>query len=162
MEIDHTIKNQLLWSHYASSHTGACFVFDQLKLYESLKDFSEMHDVVYCESDEELPRSQSARHKSSWWEYERELRFILTAEAYINPSVKVIKNGFLVKYPLKALMGIYFGCRTSEFDRHEFFRVLTQARQSQDLSGHSIQLLNLETSRERFQLRISRIEILKL
>lgn len=162
VEFDDTVKNQLLWSHYASSHAGVCLVFDQLKLYDGLKDFSDMQDVMYCESNQELPKSQSVRHKSSWWEYERELRFVLKEGAFNNSNVKVVKNGFLVKYPLKSLMGIYFGCRTNEFDRHEFIRVLTQARKTQDLAGHSIQLLNLETSKERFQLLISRIEILNL
>jgi hypothetical protein len=105
-------NNILMWSHYASSHTGVCLKF-------SLKNWPEMAEALLpvCYSAQRIPLNitQSdfdnaqlvravnlTKHRS--WSYEKEWRALGKKEgAYDFPPV--------------ALVGIIFGCMTSKADK---------------------------------------------
>lgn len=104
--------NLLLWSHYASNHSGLCFEFDAVKLNELLinvffwenvkafifkviyqDDFPIIHPIN--DSVEERLQKQFLM-KSKAWEYEQEWRILVLDGIRVNeiPS-GVIKNVYL-------------------------------------------------------------------
>jgi len=98
--------NILMWSHYASNHTGIVIAIDML----NDPDFFESpFHIDYCDSYEELNLFSNLKTtveknitiKSSLWKYEEEIRII--KNRYGGHSIKQ-----------DAIKGIYFGCKTPQ------------------------------------------------
>lgn len=119
-----TPLEELLWAHYASSHTGFCIEYDidELIKYEE-QDYKKI-DVQYLDA----PLSVSINHlndsegrssivkimlgvKSKSWEYENEIR-VVTSASGAHP------------YDFRALKAIYFGLRMPEKQKAEMMNVL--------------------------------------
>jgi hypothetical protein len=100
--------NILMWSHYASSHSGICLQFEGNVDIKSI--FQVAYDVKYTD---EYPVIDFTTDPKDWllekglltkakdWEYEREYRIICDA------------NLKKIKFPPESLTGIIFGLKTS-------------------------------------------------
>ncbi|TSK07302.1 MAG: DUF2971 domain-containing protein [Geobacter sp.] len=105
-------ENILLWSHYASSHTGICIQFESnvdtrsvFMLTQNVKytkDFP-IINLVKATDDEKL--SKGLLTKADDWSYEQEYRLILPAQQK------------LVKYPDEALKSVIFGLKTTDHNK---------------------------------------------
>ena len=105
--------NLLMWAHYADSHKGVCLKFDILKDLDSFLvpvkvDYNSQYINFDCLSSSLL---EVLRRKSPDWEYEDEYRIIKTD----HQGLWEIKQNCLV--------GIIFGCRTSEEDKESIKRL---------------------------------------
>lgn len=114
------ILNHLMWSHYASQHSGICFLFKNVQPQQN--PFSYLYQyllpVAYLSKNPKL----NEQHvlflfpfiKSSCWKYEQEYR--LVANSGIKPlSVNDRKLGF----SSKNVSAIYFGYRFMEHENHQ-------------------------------------------
>lgn len=115
-------KNTLMWSHYASKHTGICIGFNQSKLLTSLNlyhagvvDYSgKPYDVICGLGEDELhPAKSICFMKSPDWSYEEEFR-LLHAKLAKTDSESI---GF--KYSPDSIEAIYFGLSSTEEQRNE-------------------------------------------
>ena len=118
--------NTLMWAHYANSHKGILLCYELPNILENDNErVSFFEKVIYSDSFKNLKRDSlgGARlatdllpmvsTKVNLWEYEKEIRLIHynKQEESDYPEIKIKKN-YLKK--------IYFGLRTSEFDRQRF------------------------------------------
>ena len=116
-------ENILMWSHYASNHQGFCLEFDTrfepfkpVKTQTLLKvDYSEKYPRLSINNIPNnlpsIPRNIFGI-KSTHWSYEEEWRM------FASPGGK--------SYPFDplALIGIYFGCKMTDNDKHELAKIL--------------------------------------
>jgi hypothetical protein len=105
----------LMWSHYADSHAGICLEI-ALKTRDPLKqvEYSDVRPHFYFADVREKDRNHARYRKSilstlgtkaSHWSYEKEWRCI----DFGGPGERPMSEA--------ALVGIIFGCRTSEQDK---------------------------------------------
>src|SRR5258708_7791396 len=151
-------NNILMWSHYADSHKGAVFAFDQgvglrselmaakavsyskdVNTAASLEDF-----VAYLTSQRPKPNNEKAFEKSvflksSDWDYEQEWR-ILTKDT--RPDAQLFTDR---PFDPTELAAIYFGCRTPQ----ESKKTITAAAKS---LGTPISFFEMQDERIRFEL----------
>lgn len=120
-----TYKDELLWAHYANSHSGFCIEYDLSTLLEIDKNDSVMYSfpVKYYGTPPQITFNDSigkdvsaiitkiAGTKSSKWSYEKEHRIILD------------QNGHRT-YNYKALKSVYFGIRMSDERKQEIMTCL--------------------------------------
>lgn len=98
LSLSRTYDNLLMWSHYANSHYGFCFGFDNDKILESVnKDldklkepFFEHGDVLYSSSMPKVTTSLANTtakdvifNKSTGWAYEQEYRYVVSSKRKI-------------------------------------------------------------------------------
>ncbi len=118
-----TYLDEILWAHYANSHSGFCIEYDLQKLLSEEKvSKAKAIDVIY---QEKPPNFQALNlsgkyedfvkliggYKSTRWEYEKELRIItqISGSIFYNPE---------------ALVGIYFGLRMPKSEKDKLFKAL--------------------------------------
>jgi hypothetical protein len=95
-------QNDLMWSHYADNHKGACLIFDTEEMSEP---FQKLSAVLYddkfpiIESMDDLSTALLSKRKA--WQYEKEWRVITNISGYL-------------PFNKKALVGIHFGCNTDK------------------------------------------------
>lgn len=119
-------ESNLMWSHYASSHTGFCIEWDSKKInaqkvsYEKNIAKCELIDLIrlnygqISKSDfEDNTLVKSMLIKLEEWRYESEYRFQLSNSMETNIAKKTDKYA-LVRYKQEWIKSIIFGCRTSE------------------------------------------------
>lgn len=112
LSLSKVYDNILMWSHYASNHTGVVIAFD---MSLDLDFFISPLNIKYQDTYKELnyfanPLDTIEKNnsiKSSLWKYEEEIR--------------IIKDKFGL-HPIKrdAVRKIYFGCKTSKLKINEF------------------------------------------
>lgn len=103
-------ENLLLWSHYASSHSGICIGFNAKLLYDIGK-FSSVGPVTYYIDYPIISPFDEGENcyyyqiysKSFHWAYECEFRY-----------VKDDSPNTIIKFPAEAIEEIYMGCMISE------------------------------------------------
>lgn len=109
-------ENTLMWSHYASQHTGVCLVF------KPHMDIS-LLIVKVRYTDEFVPQNYYGEHrkgvlvmlstKSNDWKYEQEYRSINKPGAY--------------SFNQAMLSEVIFGCRTSQDDAYSIMTTIENA-----------------------------------
>lgn len=104
--------HQLMWGHYADSHKGICFVFEEaLGQHKPWLAF-EVHysatrpEVNLTQLRDKTVMRDSLLNKSAVWSYEKELRMV---EWRVPPGYR--------EFPVNSLLGIILGARISEDDR---------------------------------------------
>lgn len=127
-----TPLEELLWAHYAASHTGFCIEFDiDVLINYELNDYSILH-VKYKEGPETITVDDFEEKKflekmfgikSKVWEYEKEIRVITSASGTHN-------------YDFRAVKAIYFGLRMPEIQKKE----LMQKLQGRGINYYQVQL----------------------
>jgi hypothetical protein len=74
-------ENFLMWSHYADSHKGVCLGFDYEMLTKQFTQFDKVEyrkePFVYDLSDVSGSTAKAILTKSTHWEYEEEVRFLM-------------------------------------------------------------------------------------
>ncbi len=86
-----TVKNNLMWSHYANSHTGFCLEYDLHKLDNNSQFLHALYPIIYskkpllsniqaCFYTETTKDMLTIMNKSSDWSYEEEYRLFCPAE----------------------------------------------------------------------------------
>lgn len=147
-----TPLSELLWSHYAYSHTGFCVEYDLKTLnkyrHQNLTELNiqynqqspsiELQDILANSSD--LISQKMFGYKSQSWSYEDEIR-ILTPEYG------------RVDYDYRAVTAIYFGLRMSEPDKNLVM---------QSLQGRNIKYYQITLKNESYELAHKPIEDLFL
>lgn len=154
--IDESIDNQLMWSHYGDSHKGVCLIFSQKKLRQALSDLIDFKHVEYKSDRDSLPETINYFAKSLIWKYEQEIRGVMRNGAAYSNRVEITDAGFLIDFPIKALIGICFGCNTSDFDRQPFYKICAKKIKEGELD--EIMFFKLEKSREKYKLQLSYFE----
>jgi hypothetical protein len=109
--LSRTPLDELMWAHYANSHTGFCIEYDLDRLILEARTMWDVVDVAYHEEPQTLVLEDIASGqdpltilekmvgtKSLRWGNEKEIR-IITTESGAN------------HYAPGALTGVYFGCR---------------------------------------------------
>lgn len=109
--LSRTPLDELMWAHYANSHTGFCIEYALDRLILEARTMWDVVTIVYHEDPQTLILDDIAKAhdtrtilekmvgtKSLLWENEREIR-IITAESGTN------------YYSPSAVTSIYFGCR---------------------------------------------------
>jgi hypothetical protein len=150
---DRSIDNQLMWSHYGDSHKGVCLIFSQERLGEALLDLVDFKPVDYKEKSDPLPEAINYYAKSSIWEYENEIRGVMRKDAAYSNRVEITNSGFLVEFPIKALIGICFGCNTSDVDRQPFYKICAEKIKNRHLD--EMLFLKLEKSKKNYALKLA-------
>lgn len=109
--------NQLLWSHYASNHTGMCLVFEvpqENEIFIRRVKYEDTLPKIEYKNEESLISKgliEITTTKSKNWSYEKEFRQLF-----------LVKNRH-EEYPGK-LVEIIFGCRCSIDDIELVFQIL--------------------------------------
>lgn len=141
-----TLNNQLLWSHYASSHEGLCIEFDLNRCSDNLGMIGTIGEVRYQEErvfpnffrSERLEIVETMINtKPKEWDYEGEYRVIL------NPRPK---SG-CVPFDPKMISRVYAGCRMPPERQAELIRILADRKISPQ-----IELFQMKASDTKFEL----------
>jgi hypothetical protein len=111
---------QLMWAHYASSHTGVCLEFSTRNNVASgalQVKYLDKYPVLNFADNTEIGNILPLVTKSSVWSYEQEYRLIAEEEDHhkANETLKT-KNNFF-QLPNKMLTGIIMGCMIKESDK---------------------------------------------
>ncbi|ONG37020.1 hypothetical protein BKE30_15505 [Alkanindiges hydrocarboniclasticus] len=150
--LSQTPLSELLWSHYAYSHTGFCVEYD-LKIltkyrHQNLTELSiqynqqspsiELQDILANSND--LISQKMFGYKSQAWSYEEEIRIITPEYGRID-------------YDYRAVNAIYFGLRMDAQDKNLIM---------ESLKGRSIKYYQMILKHESYQLAYEPIEDLFL
>jgi hypothetical protein len=109
----------LMWSHYASNHSGICLEFSATN-----GAFSSAFKVEYCDRYPSLDLAEVGMEtllplitKSATWSYEHEFRLIAEERSEaLSPSTLKTENSFL-PLPPGALQAVIVGCMMAASDR---------------------------------------------
>lgn len=108
--------NLLLWAHYADAHHGICLEFDATRSCFPLA-YRVNYQSDHPEVEYPMPRDRSALKqlltKSQDWSYEVEFRSLINPE-HLPPFAN---DGTFADLAADALIGVYFGIRTTEEDK---------------------------------------------
>lgn len=117
-----SIENQLMWAHYASSHTGICVKYriqqDNMWVDKKKTTFCFMDKIRYADkkiSINDITLDDALLLKSSQWQYEHEYRMV-----YFNPapSLKYVPlNGVMIE-------AVYMGINITSKHRDQIKNVL--------------------------------------
>lgn len=142
------LKNRLMWSHYADSHTGFCIEYD----FNSLKDEVLPFPIIYSENRPLMPWKAAIDHspesmkeatialtlglltKDQSWAYENEWRVLLPATNL--PDIKV---------PITA---IYLGAHISPENKAIILEIA---------NNHRIPVEQMKTDRGAYELHAEKI-----
>lgn len=124
--------DQRLWSHYADSSKGLCLVFDKEKLTNNLEINTRSQDsqlrryygddVNYDGNPFEIEiingdfviNEDYYFKKTSDWDYEKEYRLVLCADAGMKDYSSYEKNRYF-RYPIESLVEIILGENYSDY-----------------------------------------------
>ncbi|CED57983.1 putative uncharacterized protein (plasmid) [Aliivibrio wodanis] len=121
-------ENNLMWSHYASSHRGFCIEWDSSIIkaekvsYESdiasfkVIDLIKSHFNIISNDEPARNMWKALRIKLKEWEYESEYRLQLNDQKYYH-VIERNSNFVLVGYEPEWIKSIIFGYRMSEESR---------------------------------------------
>lgn len=157
--------NQLLWSHYAESHSGICVEFETKSKKENPKviedfpitafttpiEYSDRRAIVRL--DENLPRTShealrdATLMKSKIWEYEQEWRFITHAS-----DSRIYRKGELIDIGPKSIKSISFGIRSSQETKNIIKEFLLQ-------KNHAVTTFQISMQNASYDLRRKKISI---
>lgn len=116
------VRNNLMWSHYASWHQGFCIEFDSEKLINDLdlyhhaevdydgKPYDVLSNLLALKEDNLHPTKQICFMKASEWSYEREYRLIHKKLATKE------RQSIPINYEQSTVKAIYFGMNAKESD----------------------------------------------
>ena len=142
--------NMLMWSHYASAHTGICLRFNAaLSLFHAAQKvtYHEERPTVDLVEDYRNPTNELVVKllltKADFWAYEEEWRVI----GHPKSSIKQAGGEGLVPFTPRALDGVILGARTSDADATEVAQWLKRL-------SYPVELLRARPNRDRFCLDI--------
>lgn len=129
----------LMWSHYASQHTGMVMTFRTTNgdLFTEAQEvvYESERPVVDLVGDRENTMEKMLLHKAKYWEYEHEWRVVRTGQPGLHA------------FDPESLVAIVFGARAREDDK----RSIRQAV--------SIAALNVKFGQARFDDKMFRLDI---
>lgn len=114
--------NLLMWSHYSDSHKGICLGFDLRKLYLNFKKYHPaLIKVKYTSKFERIDYYTEKmkaiinwfRIKSDCWDYEKEIRIVLT-----NLKMDSTKQ-ITIPFDTETITSIYLGTNIKPDDENE-------------------------------------------
>jgi len=114
----------LMWSHYSNKHSGICLEFDkeilESRFFCGRVQYSQQYPTFKKFVSELIHIGQESVYKmflltkSKHWKYEKEFRLIEDPS-----SRKDLPGERKYKYPEEALIGVIWGCQTSEEDKEK-------------------------------------------
>jgi len=117
-------RSILMWSHYASNHTGICIQFEVARdvenmLYAFDVEYSEEYPVINWLDKEEYGHGigKVLLRKNKEWEYEREYRIVM-----------VNKAGKCINFKPEAVAAVIFGWRMHENAKNSIERIIAQRK----------------------------------
>lgn len=136
------IDSVLMWSHYASNHTGIAIQFDfrgqtrcdllpiwKVRYQSKRPIIRDLHS-----SNPELPIADALAIKADFWRYEGEWR-----------AMKPNRAGTFIQFDPKIITGIVFGANCSATDQQLARKIC---------EGHSVEFQQMETDFETFALSV--------
>lgn len=125
-------RNTLLWSHYADSHQGCCLeveVTSKLKPLE-VNYSANIPDISRCDIEGILT------HKSKYWGYEKEVRFI---------KEEITLSGHKAKpYIYVRIKSVLLGCRMQKTEVN-FYKSLIHSILGDDVEVRKVKREELDT-----------------
>ncbi|WP_237061609.1 DUF2971 domain-containing protein [Microbulbifer zhoushanensis] len=142
--------DELLWAHYASSHTGFCIEYDLDTLVHFGGTDYFTFDVIYSDrppslSVEDMPSGNSSRnqliqklmgYKSKRWSYEREVRVVTSFSGSQS-------------YDFRAVKSIYFGLNMPDEKRQDIMKAL---------SGRGIRYFEIKLKGNSYEFVVNPVE----
>lgn len=120
-----TVKNNLMWSHYANSHTGFCIEYDLSKMDKESQFLHALYPIIYskkpllsnikaCFYTDLTKDMLTVMNKSSDWSYEEEYRLfcpanfnqdyfmpILPSRIFLGLNIKTKDQDKIIKFARK-------------------------------------------------------------
>lgn len=120
-----TVKNNLMWSHYANSHTGFCIEYDLRKMDKESQFLHALYPIIYskkpllsdikaCFYTDPTKDMLTVMNKSSDWSYEEEYRLfcpanfnqdyfmpILPSRIFLGLNIKTKDQDKIIKFARK-------------------------------------------------------------
>ncbi len=120
---------QLMWAHYASSHTGVCLEFSTRNeiISGALQvKYLDQYPILNFADNTEIGNILPLVTKSSVWSYEQEYRLIAEEEDHqkANETLKT-KNDFFY-LPNGILTGIIMGCMMKDSDKEALKEIVSK------------------------------------
>lgn len=129
-------QSKLMWSHYASNHSGVCI---EIEFKPEQKNYMHPITVQYVEElveerdkrnidSSDLPLFLSAC-KADVWSYEREIRIVLEKEGYEKTTQKIVKTSndskfAYLPFDLINIKRIIFGVNSKKTDALKIIDVM--------------------------------------
>ncbi|QHC85472.1 hypothetical protein AS589_12100 [Empedobacter brevis] len=153
--------NELMWSHYAGSHTGICIKYNlpsSLTTCDGEKDYvTYFKDIEYPSSLKKYSKQSSIKINEAFfvkgksWKYENELRFL-----YYNPNNRDLHISIPIHNSIEA---IYFGAKCSEKDKQTIKNILRDkkciSKKTQLIKGKSQDIIQ-EKDIEFYQMEMDK------
>jgi hypothetical protein len=146
----------LMWSHYASFHSGLCIGIRPAKMRLSPK-MALRWKVKYC--DERLPLEHSkpneiALRKATTWKYEREWRIVMATDDLIRSKRPLPRDhkyyppepGYFLKLQWDAFESVRFGALVNRKKRSAVLKALEASERSH------IDVIQMHRSSDKFEL----------
>lgn len=130
MTLSERPEKMLLWSHYASQHTGFCyqFAYEPFAVKEAcmevkyIHEFPEFRDLIEALKDDDKLSKMSFAFKAVDWAYEKEWRLVWHNKKAIS------KNVVRGEIPQNALMSITLGSYIDDKNREIIIKMATEHR----------------------------------
>ena len=119
--------NFLMWSHYADSHKGVCLGFEYEGMTEHFKQFDKVeykeepfaYDITDCSNS----TAKAILTKSSHWNYEEEIRFIMERSKSKDFNMNSLKEvTFGAKTTARHMLNIHYIIQKLGYPNCEFFK----------------------------------------
>jgi len=143
---DNPARNVLMWSHYASEHSGVCLQFDparDLRVFHlalSIK-YCEMYPLITWIGNFHRSIGESLLRKHPRWEYEHEHRITIPEQAERH-----------LPFRPEALTGIILGCRAKR-DVEETVRDLLSERATRGMPPVHLYFARQNSARYELDIR---------
>jgi hypothetical protein len=147
-------RHPLMWSHYASAHTGICQIFDA---HDDV--IGKAEDVIYSKYypgiDFPISDADTATlvlptflTKADYWNYEQEFRVIAKENTADGDWPLRCHQGYVQIKPT-ALLGLILGCQMKPSDQKEAIAIAKTA-------AHKVDIYNAELDEDSYGLRITK------
>jgi len=149
-----SIKDQLMWSHYADASKGICLVFDRDELvpneFKTINDRNEgivRYNLEPIEIDNNLdslmkdPSELKLKYffyKTKQWGKEKEYRYVINFHGF-SPFLDVLQNRYL-KFPPKNLKRIFLGEKIEKQSKEVLFRL-------NEIKGYDFEVIPMQWDR---------------
>lgn len=108
-----TVKNNLMWSHYAEAHTGFCIEYDLHELDKKSQFLHALYPIIYskkpilsdikaCFYTDAIKDIVTVMNKSSDWSYEQEFRLFCPPEIGQDYYMPIIPSRIFLGLNIKA------------------------------------------------------------
>lgn len=141
--------HELMWAHYARSHTGVCLEFDAAHPMISVaqavrysRDYPAFDMVASEDPAEDIAPLVS---KSAAWAYEDEYRLVSQERAHAGVGETIVTDNGDCALPAGALKAIILGCLADEVTRAAVRSLVAEG-------GRGVIVKQIERARDKYQL----------